>query len=104
MPGTRALEIYVELHKVCPPNFSQPFSNLVIGVFMVNEITHATPIIKLLHSNASSECVHFIVLMISEQCCHQFYCTCDLFIVMNKHAVKEFLYSILIKPETSPRL
>lgn len=47
MLGTRALEMYVELHKICH-NFSQPFSNLVIGVFMVNEIAHATPIYKTL--------------------------------------------------------
>jgi hypothetical protein len=63
MLGTRAVEMCVELHKICPPDFSQPFSNLVIGVFMVNEISHAMPIIKLLHSNASSKCVLFNVLM-----------------------------------------
>jgi hypothetical protein len=67
MPSARNLEMYDELHKICPPNFSQPFSNLVVGVFMVNEISHATPIIKVLHSYASSECVHFNVLMISAQ-------------------------------------
>ena len=58
--------MYAELHKICH-NFSQPFSSLVIGVFVVIEICHATPIIKLLHSNASSKCVHFNVLMISVQ-------------------------------------
>lgn len=58
--------MYVELHKICPPN-SQPFSNPIIGVFMVNEFSHATPIIKLFQPNASSECVHFSVLMISAQ-------------------------------------
>lgn len=65
MLGARAIEMCVELHKICRPSFSQPFSNLVVGVFMVNEISHAMPIIKLLHSNASSEHVLFNILMIS---------------------------------------